>query len=418
LRALAAVFGLLTLPCVFWFARELYGSSGPAWIAVGLTAISPFQFLYSQEAREYSLWAATSALVCAALLYALRTRTRRSWAFYMVSLALALYTFPLSLLILASQAVFVVICARRALARFAIAAGIGLVAYMPWALVAARNRAAFRAGTDWTSESISFVSLLKSWLIALAANIVDKRGDTGLSAGVATLFAVVVLLQLLALVYIWARGPRAAAVFLSCLFAASFLTLAAVDLIGGGVRSTVPRFIVPAYIAVTIALGYLVYRGIDSGSRAARIGSVVLAVGAIACAIGSYTHQASARVWWNQDDGAAPENRTVADVINRGQGSFLMATGGGALLELTNYLRPETRVRLVLDGAPPSVPPAGTNAFAYGSPATRVAARRLGLLLSSLRTNGATLERLDPSLACCGADIRRLRDQFWRVQEP
>jgi hypothetical protein len=201
------------------------------------------------------------------------------------------------------------------------------------------------------------------------------------------------------------------------LFGTSFVSLAALDLVAGGVRSTVPRFIVPAYLALAVAFGYLIFRGLESSSRAAQLGALGLAVGAVACAIGSYAEETSARVWWNQDDGAAPENRTVADAVNRRPGALLLATGGGALLELSNYVRPDTRVRLVLDGRPPRIRPGSQDVFAYGSPATAVAAKRLRRLLDSLRRRGTAVERLSPEPACCGADIRRLPDQFWRVSE-
>jgi hypothetical protein len=217
---------------------------------------------------------------------------------------------------------------------------------------------------------------------------------------------------------VFLRGPRRAGLFVALLFGCSFVSLALVDLSGGGVRSTVPRFIVPAYLALTLALGYLVFRGLQSKLLAARIAALALAAGAIACGVGSYAREASARVWWNQDDGAAPSNRAVADLLNRRSHVFLMATGGGALLELTNYLRPETRVRLVLNGVPPPLPQGATEVFAYGSPATPVAAERLRRLLSSLRARARNVSVVDLKLPCCGAHIRRLPDQFWRVSEP
>jgi len=418
LRALAALFGVLTLPCVFWLGRELFQSAAPAWISVGMAAISPFQLLYSQEAREYSLWAATTALASAALLFALRKQTRAAWAVYVICLVLALYTFPLSLLVLACHAVYVVIDRAGSLKVFAVAAGAALVASVPWALAILRNRSAFRSGTDWTSAPISFVTLLRSWLVALADGVIDKPGDRALSAPVALLLAAVVAVLLFALGALWLRGPGRAARFVTLLVAASFLTLATADLAVGGQRSTVPRFLVPTYLGLTLALAFLIFQGLNSRVRHRRIGAVALAAGVIACAGGSYAHEAGARVWWNQDDGAAPENRAVVDALNRREGAFLLATGGGALLELTNYLRPGTRIRLVLEGVPPRVPRGTRRVFAYGSSATPVAAGRLQRLLFALRRDGAQPEVVHLDLPCCGAAIHRLPNQFWRIRVP
>lgn len=78
MRFLPAVFSLLSLPCVYWLCQELFVKTGqfnsalPAWLAVGLWAISPFQIIYGQESRQYSLWGTLTLLLTAALLRAIR----------------------------------------------------------------------------------------------------------------------------------------------------------------------------------------------------------------------------------------------------------------------------------------------------------------------------------------------------------
>jgi len=72
-------------------------------------------------------------------------------------------------------------------------------------------------------------------------------------------------------------------------------------------------------------------------------------------------------------------------------------------------------VRLVLDGTPPARPAGSDHVFAYGSPATAAAAERLRRLLSAYRADGVEVRAVSLKLPCCGADIRRLPDQFWRI---
>lgn len=45
---------------------------------MALIAVSPFHVLYAQEAREYSLWTVTILLSSAALLRAMRVKTKLS----------------------------------------------------------------------------------------------------------------------------------------------------------------------------------------------------------------------------------------------------------------------------------------------------------------------------------------------------
>lgn len=94
-RSVSAVISLLAFPCIYWLCLELFESPLVGWIAIALISVSPFHILYAQEAREYSLWIVTILLSCAALLRAIRLKTKLSWVIYAVTLVLGLYTFPL-----------------------------------------------------------------------------------------------------------------------------------------------------------------------------------------------------------------------------------------------------------------------------------------------------------------------------------
>lgn len=72
LRGLSVFFGVLALPALYWLMRELAATRRAALLAVLLLCVSPLMILYSQEAREYALWALTLLLSSAALLRALR----------------------------------------------------------------------------------------------------------------------------------------------------------------------------------------------------------------------------------------------------------------------------------------------------------------------------------------------------------
>ncbi len=77
-RWVAALVSLLIFPVIYWLFRELFDSEMVAWMAISAVAISPFQLVYAQEARQYSLWMATILGSSLALLRALRLQTRRA----------------------------------------------------------------------------------------------------------------------------------------------------------------------------------------------------------------------------------------------------------------------------------------------------------------------------------------------------
>ena len=106
LRSLSALFGLLLLPALYWFAREVFSDPRVSWMSVLLTAASPLFLLYAQEARQYALWLLLTALSWAAMLYALRTGERRAYFFYGLMVALGLYTHIMFAFVVLSQAIY------------------------------------------------------------------------------------------------------------------------------------------------------------------------------------------------------------------------------------------------------------------------------------------------------------------------
>jgi uncharacterized membrane protein len=63
-----------------------------AWLAVAIIAISPFQIVYAQEARPYSLFVMLILLSSAVLLGGMRLKTNSSWAIYAVTLVVGFYS--------------------------------------------------------------------------------------------------------------------------------------------------------------------------------------------------------------------------------------------------------------------------------------------------------------------------------------
>jgi uncharacterized membrane protein len=88
LRSFSALCGTLTIPVVWAIGRRLI-SSRVGLIAALLTAVNPFLFWYSQEARSYSLLLLLSALSVLALVRALEAPTWRRLLVWGVVSALA-----------------------------------------------------------------------------------------------------------------------------------------------------------------------------------------------------------------------------------------------------------------------------------------------------------------------------------------
>jgi len=109
IRLPSLMFGVIAVALVYRLAR-LLGGRFPilvATLAALLLATSRFHIWWSQEIRMYSLaamWGVASSL---ALLMALRTRTTRWWAAYLLTTVAGMYSLYLSAFVLAAQNVFI-----------------------------------------------------------------------------------------------------------------------------------------------------------------------------------------------------------------------------------------------------------------------------------------------------------------------
>ena len=414
LRALAAIFGVLAVVGAAALARELFGSWRTGAVAGAAVAISPFQLLYSQQAREYSLWVATTALASWALVRMLRKPTMSRYALYGLALALALYTFPNTLLVLAAHLLVVLGSSegRRAKKGFVVAAAGALAAFVPWLVVMAVERGALDAGTSWITQAVPLSELARSWLIVTGLDVADHAGSTSTYGAYAALvFASVLSLHVAALIVVALRAARDAALLVIALVLVPFVPLALLDVAAGGIRSAIPRYIAPTYLAFSVALAYLVCAGLAANAAATRASGAVMAAALVTAAVVSYTHRWDARIWWNADDGAAAANLAAAREVRQRFPHRLDSAGVGTLLELSHALPADTRIRVALDGAAPT--PRGGAVVVYGSPANGAAAARLEILLATFRKRGVSLRELVPSLACCGAGIKPIPHQLW-----
>lgn len=231
---------------------ELFNSSLVGWIAIALIAISPFHVLYAQEAREYSLWTVAILLCSWLLLRAIRltktTNSKTSWGFYTVTLALGLYTFPLTTLVGIGHGIYVVVTEgfrlTKILMAYLLASLVAFLSFTAW--LAFAHTSASRAGMSWTEIPIPLFTLLQIWGLHLERAFVLTVGDFGFDNILTYLTLPVLLILIIYSVYfVCNRTTRKVWLFVLTLMGSSSLGLALPDLIFGGQRSTPSRYLIP-----------------------------------------------------------------------------------------------------------------------------------------------------------------------------
>jgi uncharacterized membrane protein len=112
LRSFSAVCGVLTIPVVWAIGRRLF-SERVGLIAALLTAVNPLLFWYAQETRTYAFLTLLSALTLWALLYALARPSRSRLLLWGVISALALCAHYFAAVVVAPEAIWLLVELRR-----------------------------------------------------------------------------------------------------------------------------------------------------------------------------------------------------------------------------------------------------------------------------------------------------------------
>ena len=348
-RSLSAFISLLAFPSMYWLCLELFGSSLAAWIGVIIIAISPFHVIFAQEVRMYVLWTVTILLSCASLLRAIRLQRKRDWGIYAASLTLSLYTFPLSILVAIAQGIYVAIAevpkffksidqSRKARIKiskrffnYLTASIASMIAYAPWIV--------FLIQIDetkmltWRQRTITFSELLKNWLFQTSIIFADLNpeylgGNGGSDYGIESFYDP---LSFYPMIFIWGiilyslyflvcNSPKSIWSFILPLILVTALVLVLPDLIFGGIRSTISRYLIPCYLGIQLSIVNLIYLKINFQSNTIlqkkytkKIWQLVLAmflsIQVISCSVIIQSPS-----WWNKS--ILFQNIPIANIIN------------------------------------------------------------------------------------------------------
>jgi uncharacterized membrane protein len=377
-RSLSALFSLLMFPSLYWLCQELFRAepqTAPqkqstqliSGLAIALLALSPFQILYAQEAREYSLWSALILLSGAALLRAMRMKTLGAWGLFTVLLIMGLYTQPMMLFVAIAFGLYLLIVERFRINRVTLLGGVAftlaLLAFLPWLNIIAKSWS--QTGANWTAVPIPLPMLFKTWGLHLLRMFILTEGDFGFDHWT-TYLGLPLLLILVGIAFysLYRQTSLRIWLFVLVLTLSTFAPLGLMDLILGGQRSVSSRYIVPFYLGLPVAIAYLLAQNLRrwqysnlGGSpvlskRWQGITAVLLSVSLLACVFNAQ----STTAWTKGINYNLP---AVAKLINAAPGSLLVSNGFGinfgTTFALARQLHPSVKLQLTQDIVQPDV---------------------------------------------------------------
>lgn len=387
-RSFSAWISLLAFPCLFWLCLELFGSPLTAWLAIALLAISPFHLLYAQEAREYSLWTVTILGSSAALLRAMRRRTRGSWGLYAAALTAGMYSFTLFLLVIVAHGLYVAGVNYRRPNRwwrpgwlsspvvqgYGQAAGIALGAFVPWAGIIALRMQQLRGNTGHLVNPTDVGELLRYWLIGLSSLVYDPNPYAVVFQGYGSYPAWLDGLRWLALallvygvVSLCRHSSRQVWLLPTALIGTQVMTMMLPDLILGIRLSLAPRYLIPLYLGLHLALAYSLCRLVLTKGWLRWLGQGIL-VAAVAASLGSNLVSAQSQAWWHK--GPSMFYPEAAALIREAKTPLVMSNArgmnSGNLISLSHLLPPQTRLLPITQAEVPPLPKDVSDIFVLG----------------------------------------------------
>jgi uncharacterized membrane protein len=342
---------------------------------MALVAVSPVHIIHAQSARPRTLWILMILLSSGALLKAARLNRKRDWILYGIALTLSLYTFLFSVLVAVAHGVYIFLrepfCKPRMLIRYLCTAGFVILSFAPWIAIINTNYATARRMTDWTNQPASFVDLAGGWATNLCDVFVhwhvwfEKYFLISEKLFIICFGLVGLALVLYAFYFLWRNTPRATWLFVLTVTGITGLAIVVPDLVLGGRRSAVNRYLFPSILGIQLAIAYLLASKITVPSSAHRkswrtVTAIVISLGVLAGATSSWTES-----WNGKDDFVIAGAR----IINRATRPLVISDGNliYALMPLNYRLKPHVKLLLASHPAGLIIPDAFSEVFLFSS---------------------------------------------------
>jgi uncharacterized membrane protein len=91
LRIIPAIFGILSIPAIYFVFREVFNEN-ISFICAMLLAVSPFHIYYSQEARMYTLWLFIFLVALYHFIKAIQTNDKKSYIWFGIIAGISTWT--------------------------------------------------------------------------------------------------------------------------------------------------------------------------------------------------------------------------------------------------------------------------------------------------------------------------------------
>jgi uncharacterized membrane protein len=348
------LLSLLLFPAVYWLCLELFESPLTGWVAVALFAVSPIHLVYAQEARQYGFWSALILGSSALLLRAIRLPSLRNWLLYAMSMAIAAYTALFTLWVAIGHLAYTVVVDRKnQLTKRPFRVGkrtllcvcallIAALLFTPWTYFLIGS-AQVKGTTSWVAVPLPFITTVQLNTLNFTRSFFDFNVESN------NLFVYALAILILALqgyaVYVLCRtAPLRISWFILTFVGSTALAYALPDLLFGGQRFTVTRYLFPCFMGLQIAVAYLIASFLENARKwkrrfATLTFSFLIILGILSCSVYSQS------VTWSNKVINSHYNQ-IAEIINSSDRPLIITDSFGynpaSMISLSYFLKPST----------------------------------------------------------------------------
>ena len=367
IRTISVIFSLLSLFYFYQLCRELSDNPYVSWIGLALISISPFDLIFAQEARPYSLLSLMVLLSSVSLLKAIRSNSKIKWIIYTITLILGLYSHLFFGLVIISQCIYLFclekFILRQIIRNYLLAAFTAILCSFPWIFIVFTNLSQVSNRTNWIKSNYDLIWLFKAWIVNLSRIFFDiNNGFSNKNP----IFYMAIILIFYSIYFLVNHTHKKTWIFILSLIGVTAISLVLLDLIFRTIISSASRYLIPCYLGIELSVAYLLGTKITSSSDEyqLRFWKFLMAI-LITCGVISCASISQAQVWWNKDN---PNNPSIAKIINQTQSPLLMSESSygkfGDLMSLTYLLKPEVKILTVDKKKVPKIDDF-TNIFVY-----------------------------------------------------
>ncbi|WP_040483597.1 glycosyltransferase family 39 protein [Lyngbya aestuarii] len=403
-RFLPALLSLFALPLMYGLALELFGSHFTALLATAFLSLSPIDILYAQTARQYSLLTVFMIGSSYLLLKSIRLNSWLFWGFYSLACTLGLYTHPLFGLTMIAHGAYIVLLSTssqfnkntpRLVIKYLIALTITLILFSPWINILVSNFQSAINTTNWTKTPITSGDLIKYWILSFTSLFIDI--DFGFNNPWTYLLRLPFgMLIIVALYQVCERTPRMTRQFILTSILVPFVILVLPDLLMGGRRSSITRYLIVCFPGIQLAVTYLFAIHINSG-RFSFVDGVHLWRGMLALCLTasliSCSLSADSQTWWSKH--ISYWNPEIARLVNTVNSPYVVTDQGdnyinfGEIISLSHLLDNDVKFILMSEQPKLSLIPQDSTIFVFKpSVSLQEALQQKGYQLNSLHQQG------------------------------